>query len=93
MMLRTKIILSILLLSFLVMSSVSAADNLTEDIISIDNSYDVNVVESIYNESQVSVSNSKSFSDLNILINNNSAINIYLYDDLKTIDDINEILD
>lgn len=77
---RKKIILSILLISFMVMSAVSAADNMTGDIISVDNADDVDVVESVADSPNLTAS-SKSFSDLNNLINDDSAFNIYLNDD------------
>lgn len=80
-MLNKKIILSILLVSFMFMSSVSAADNLTEDIVGVETPHDVNVVDSINNQCQTSIANSKSFSELNSLINDNSNVNIYLTDD------------
>lgn len=76
--LNKKIILSILLVSFLVMSSVNAADSFTNDTVSIsDDSY---ADESISN-TEDSISDSKSFSDLNIFINNNSDWNIHLSHD------------
>ena len=80
-MLNKKIILSILLVSFMFMSSVSAADNLTEDIVGVEVHNDVNVVDSINNQCQTSIANSKSFSELNSLINDNSNVNIYLTDE------------
>ena len=76
--LNKKIILSILLVSFLVMSSVNAADSFTNDTVSIsDDSY---ADESISN-TEDSISDSKSLSDLNIFINNNSDWNIHLSHD------------
>ena len=77
-MLNKKIILSILLVSFLAMSSVSADDSFTNDTVSIsDDSY---AFESVDNDGD-SISNSNSFSDLNFLINNNSDSDIYLSQD------------
>ena len=63
------------------MASVSAADNLTEDIMGVETQNDVNVVESINDECQTSIANSKTFSELNSLINDNSNVNIYLTND------------
>ena len=80
-MLRKEIILSILLAFFLVISSASAMDNLTEEAISIDNSSDAMISESIDNQSQALLATSKSFSELNSIINDNYELNIYLKDD------------
>ena len=75
-MLRKEIILSILLAFFLVISSASAMDNLTEEAISIDNSSDAMISESIDNQSQALLATSKSFSELNSIINDNYELNI-----------------
>lgn len=73
-----KIILSIVLVSFFVISSVNAADNITNDTVSIND--DRYADECILN-AEDSISNSNSFSDLNVFINNNSNRNIYLSQD------------
>lgn len=81
-MMRKDFILSILLVLFLVVPSVSAADNSTEDIIGIDGSDSVNVVESINEFNETLTASPKSFSDLNNLINGESS-NIYLDSDYR----------
>ena len=75
-MLNKKIILSIFLVSFLVMSSVSAADSLANDTVSIDDNS-----PAVESSDAIVPINPKSFSDLNYLINNNSDLNIYLSED------------
>lgn len=63
------------------MSSVSAADSLANDTVSIyDDSCQNNVVESMDDDGSLA-SNRKSFTDLNNLINNNSDWNVYLTED------------
>ena len=79
-MLNKKIILSIFLVSFFVMASVNAVDDFNNDTVSADNNLsDASLVESINDE--VLSANTKSFSDLNSLINDGSSWNIHLESD------------
>lgn len=81
-MLKKRIIIPILFAFLLIIASASAANNLANDTVSISENSDYSsVVESIGNDSEILQSSSKSFMDLNTLINNNSDLDIYLSDD------------
>lgn len=80
-MLKKEIMLSIFFISFLVFSSVNAAEDLSNDNVSLNNSaIGLSVAESIDNYENLA-SNPNSLSNLNTLINNNSDFNIYLTED------------
>ena len=79
-MLNKKIILSIFVVSFFIMASVNAVDDFNNDTVSADNDLsDVSLAESINDD--VLSANTKSFSDLNSLINDGSSWNIHLESD------------
>ncbi len=66
------------------MASVNAEDNVTSDIISInDNSSDLDVIESINDDVDSLKSSSRSFSDLNNLVNDENVWSVYLDSDYE----------
>ena len=75
--------LAILLVSLLAVSAVSAADNVTDDLVGMDNQDDNAIIESNNSNSDGDILNvnSKTFADLNNVINGNTKSDIYLNGD------------